>query len=157
MRTGRFTTARLPVAAAIASHRSNSATRQPRLVPNGRLWALLALALALCAGTPSGLAQAQTAPSLYTDRATYVAGDTVVITGQDFSPGEVTLQVTHAGGGDEPGMDHEPQTVTVQGDGTFAASWSPRLTDLSGPDFVVTVVGDPQGDAVPAHFSRVAV
>jgi len=92
-----------------------------------------------------------------TNAATYVAGDTVLITGRDFSPGEVTLQVTHVGGGDEPGMDHEPRTVAVQDDGTFAATWSPRLTDLAGPDFVVTAAGDPQGDAVPAQFSRVAV
>ena len=156
MSTGRFTTVRLPVAAAIASHRPASGIRQPRPVLNGRSWALLALALALWAGTLSGLAQAQTTPWLYTDRAAYVAGDTVLITGRDFSPGEVTLQVTHAGGGDELDMGHEPQTVTVQEDGTFTVSWSPRLTDLSGPDFVVTAVGDPQGDAVPANFSRVA-
>lgn len=157
MSTGRFTTARLPVAAAIASHRPASGIRQPRPVPNGRSWALLALALALWAGTLPGLAQAQTAPWLYTDRATYAAGDTVLITGRDFSPGQVTLQVTHAGGADEPGMGHEPQTVTVQEDGTFTARWSPSLTDLAGPDFVVTAVGDPRGDAVPAQFSRVAV
>jgi uncharacterized protein len=92
-----------------------------------------------------------------TDAATYVAGDTVRITGRDFSPGEVTLQVTHDGGADEPAMDHEPQTVTVQEDGTFAADWSPHPTDLEGPDFVVTATGDPADDAVPAHFSRVAV
>ncbi|HKH45238.1 MAG TPA: ExeM/NucH family extracellular endonuclease [Thermoanaerobaculia bacterium] len=157
MSTGRFTTARLQVAAAIASHRPASDIRQPSLVPNGRSRAPLALALALWAAALSGLAQAQTAPWLYTDRATYVAGDTVLITGRDFAPGEVTLQVTHAGGGDEPDMGHEPQTVTVQDDGTFTAHWSLRLTDLSGPDFVVTAAGDPQGDAVPAHFSRVAV
>src|SRR5262245_2733148 len=96
--------------------RPDSATRQPRPVTNGRLWALLALALtlALWVGTPSGRAQAPAAQSLYTDGATYLAGDTVLITGRDFSPGEVTLQVTHAGGGDEPGMDHDPWTVTVQ-------------------------------------------
>jgi len=156
MSTGRFTTARLQVAAAIASHRPASGIRQPSLV-SSRSRAPLVLALALWAAALSGLAQAQTAPWLYTDRATYVAGDTVLITGRDFAPGEVTLQVTHAGGGNEPDMGHEPQTVTVQDDGTFTAHWSLRLTDLSGPDLVVTAVGDPQGDAVPAHFSRVAV
>jgi predicted extracellular nuclease len=155
MSTGRFTTERLPVAAVIASHRPASDIRQSRPVPKARPWALLALALWV--GTLSGLAQAQTAPWLYTDRASYVAGDTVLITGRDFSPGEVTLRVTHADGGDEPGMGHEPQTVTVQEDGTFTISWSPSLTDLSGSDFVVTAVDDPQGEALPAHFSRVAV
>lgn len=158
MRTGRFTTARLPVAAAIASRRPASATRQPRPVPNGRLWALSALALALWVGTLSGLAQAQTAPLLYTDRPEYAAGADIAITGTGFTPFEtVTLAVTHGDGTAEAEMGHEPWTVTVKSDGTFAATWVPDIRDISGSRFVITAVGDPLGDAEPAHFTRVAV
>ncbi len=110
-------------------------------------------------GVVSGVSQSAAfarSPVVSTEAATYVAGDTVTITGRDFSPGTLTLQVTHADGGAEADMGHDPQTVAVQPDGTFTATWVPLLADLSGPNFVVTAVGDPAGDAVAAHFSRVA-
>jgi predicted extracellular nuclease len=138
------------------SRHPDSATRQPRPVPDGRPWALLALALWV--GTLSGLAQAQTAPSLYTDRPAYAAGAEIAIVGTGFTPFEtVTLAVTHDDGTAEAEMGHEPRTVTVESDGTFATTWVPDIRDISGPGFVITVVGDPLGDAVPAHFTRVAV
>lgn len=112
----------------------------------------------VASGAVSGASQsaAFSRTALATNAAAYEAGQTVTITGRDFTPGTLILQVTHTGGGAEYGLGHEPQTVMVQPDGTFTATWVPLLADVSGPNFVVTAIGDPEGDAVPAHFSRVA-
>ncbi len=92
------------------------------------------------------------------DANAYAAGDTVTITGRDFSAGEsVTVQVTHEGGGAEPGMDHQPRTITVGANGTFAATWVPNLADEAGARFTVTAAGNISGDAVGTGFTRVAV
>lgn len=53
-------------------------------------------------------------PVAETDALTYRAGDIVTVSGRGFGAGEaVTLQVTHAGGGTEPGMGHEATDLTV--------------------------------------------
>ena len=96
-------------------------------------------------------------PMVATDIGAYVAGDTVTITGRDFSPGEtVTVRVLHADGTAEPGMGHEASAAAVQPDGTFQAVWTPNAGDTSGPHFVVTVAGDASGAIAPAGFLRVA-
>src|SRR5215467_9256180 len=56
--------------------------------------------------------------TISTDHAAYVAGETVTILGSGFMPSEnVTVQVTHADGGAEPGMGHEPATVVADAAG----------------------------------------
>ena len=95
----------------------------------------------------AGSGPSQSAPFVRTtlrlDAATYVAGDTVRIAGAEFSPGTAMFQIVHADGSDEPGMGHEPRTVTVQADGTFEAEWALDFRDEAGPHFIVTVTGDP--------------
>jgi predicted extracellular nuclease len=111
-------------------------------------------------GVGSGASHSQAfvrTPMVGTDNGAYVAGDTVTITGRDFSAGEtVTVRVIHADGTAEPGMGHEASAAAVQPDGTFRATWSPRGEDLSGPQFVVTVAGDVSGGIAPAGFLRIA-
>ena len=96
-------------------------------------------------------------PMVGTDSGAYVAGDTVTITGRDFSAGEtVTVRIIHADGTAEPGMGHDASAAAVQPDGTFQAMWSPNGGDLSGPQFSMTVAGNVSGEIAPTDFQRVA-
>jgi uncharacterized repeat protein (TIGR01451 family) len=105
----------------------------------------------------SGVVLARSTPSVQTDNGVYVAGDTVIISGRDFSAGEtVTVRVVHADGTAEPGMGHEPVDATVRPDGTFAATWVPANEDVAGPSLTVVTVGTVSGEIPPADFLRVA-
>src|SRR5205823_11079546 len=61
---------------------------------------------------------------VWTDQGDYPPGSTAQIFGRNFQPGEnVTLQVVHADGTPDSGADHEPWTIAVADDGTFASTW----------------------------------
>jgi uncharacterized protein len=131
--------------------------RHLRLGRSAQLF-VVALIASLAALVVSGLAQVHDVPTLSLDATAYLADDIVTMTGRDFAAGQVvTLQVTHAGGGDEPGMGHEAWTTTVGADGTFEAVWSPRPDDRSGAQFVVTAKDETSTEPLRTAFSRVAV
>src|SRR5262249_9748812 len=99
----------------------------------------------------------QSTASISTDRATYVAGEVVTISGRDFAAGEVvTLQVIHADGTAESGMGHEPTTAIVGTDGTFQTTWTIAAADTAGPQLVATASGNSSGGVTPAAFTRIA-
>src|SRR5688572_9133597 len=85
--------------------------------------AVLAIAISfLLERAPAG--KADTLLVVATEKTGYLAGDAVAITGTGFLPGEnVTFQVTHEGGGAEPGMGHEPWVAAADETGVATGSW----------------------------------
>jgi uncharacterized repeat protein (TIGR01451 family) len=100
--------------------------------------------------------QAATEPVVWTDRTGYLAGETVSITGAGFAGDEeVTLQVKHADGGEEPGAGHDPFTTWTDAAGTFTATWE-LGDDLAGNSFVLSAAGTATGPLPSVAFSRIA-
>jgi uncharacterized repeat protein (TIGR01451 family) len=92
-----------------------------------------------------------------TDRTGYLFSEAVKIAGHGFTPGDaVTLRVTHAGGGAEEAMGHDPFVAAADENGTFSAEWSINREDVSGHDFVLTALGATSGAAGDVAFSRIA-
>jgi len=90
-----------------------------RLIRN-RTWTGGALALALACSTPSVFgvlrtpARTQSKATVRTDKAGYLAGDPVKISGEGSQPFEsVSLLVSHAGGAAEAGPGHERLQLTL--------------------------------------------
>lgn len=123
------------------------------------LLALIVLALVVIAyAPPKGGGIAVGNPILALDRAAYLAGEPVTIAGAGFGGNEnVTLQVTHAGGGAEAGKGHEAWTILADADGAFSAIWAADAGDVSGTAFAVTATGGLSGATTPATFRRIAV
>lgn len=111
------------------------------------------------AGTTSPAVQSPAflrTPMVAADPYEVAASETTTISGRDFVPGEtVTIQVVHADGTAEAGAVHEASSATVGTDGTFAATWSPDLSDLNGADLQALVSGSTSGPAAPAWLLRV--
>src|SRR5438132_944986 len=82
--------------------------------------ALVAL-LSVTATTPqTGATGGKSGAVVRTDKAGYLAGDTVSISGEGFSPFEsVMVRVAHADGVAEAGMGHEPWWVYADTNGNF--------------------------------------
>src|SRR5262249_52450172 len=75
----------------------------------------------------------KSAASIKTDRASYIAGDKIKISGAGFTPLEsVMLQVKHANGTIENGMGHDAVWVYPGADGTFEATWTINISDSAG-------------------------
>ena len=73
-----------------------------------------------------GRGGANAGPVIRTDKESYLAGETITISGAGFAAGEsVMLQVKHTDGTVESGMGHEPWWVYAGADGT--ADWT-RVT-----------------------------
>jgi len=115
-------------------------------------------ALSLAAVLLAGAASAQVITGdIATPDVGQVAGRPVVIVAQGFLPGEsVELQVTHAGGTAEPGMGHDPWTVTAGADGAFATTWVINPPDGQSDVFIVTARGRFSGATSSAIFDRMA-
>ena len=119
--------------------------------------ALLAL-LAVAATTPQTGATGgkKSGAVVRTDKAGYIAGDTVSISGEGFSPFEsVMVRVAHADGVAEAGMGHEPWWVYADTNGNFETQWFLNPNDSAGNNFVVAADGA-SGSKAQAAFSRVA-
>src|SRR5438093_7450166 len=69
---------------------------------------------------------ARAAPAvIQTEKAGYLAGEAVTISGSGFAALErVMLQVKHAGGTTETGAGHEAWFVSANTDGSFTSTWS---------------------------------
>ncbi|PYS03616.1 MAG: hypothetical protein DMG12_11915, partial [Acidobacteria bacterium] len=71
-----------------------------------------------------GRGGANAGPVIRTDKESYLAGETITISGAGFAAGEsVMLQVKHTDGTVESGMGHEPWWVYAGADGTVNAAW----------------------------------
>jgi len=82
-------------------------------------------------------------PIVTIDRADYQPGDTVVIEGTGFAPGEiVTLQVLHADGTDQGGEGHEPWSINADATGGIATTWYVNPDDSLGATFQLTVASE---------------
>jgi len=96
------------------------------------------------------------AASIKTDRASYLAGDKIKISGAGFTPFEsVMLQVKHANGTMENGMGHDAVWVYPDADGAFETTWTINVSDSAGTSFVVTANGS-SGDIAQTGFTRTA-
>src|SRR5262245_13667864 len=94
--------------------------------------------------------------AIKTNRSSYLAGDTITISGSGFAPLEsVMLQVKHADGTMERDMGHEPVWVYPDADGKFETTWSISIHDAAGTKFVISANGA-SGETAQAAFSRTA-
>ncbi|HEX6647940.1 MAG TPA: hypothetical protein VF075_00325, partial [Pyrinomonadaceae bacterium] len=93
-------------------------------------------------------------PVVYTDRPNYFPGETALITGSGFSPGEVvTLQVRHADDTAEGGAGHEPWSVVADSFGNFTSSWFVDPDDSAGSTFLLTATGNSSGLVAETTFT----
>ena len=105
----------------------------------------LILRLVLIAAFAGMAMMAQAQATVQTDSLDYAPGETALITGSGFQPGEtVTLLVEHVG--EEPtGTDpqyHKPWDVVADGDGNITSSWDvPTDGDALGATFLLTADG----------------
>src|SRR2546428_2055508 len=89
----------------------------------------------------AGTAFAQSA-TLQSDQPDYAPGATAILTGAGFGAGEqVVLQVHHADATPDSGADHEPWTVTADGEGAFVTTWHVREDDWLGAALQANAAG----------------
>src|SRR5436190_1290066 len=135
--------------------------RKPKFFTNRMLFGTFLLMIAsLAIVTPSVFGvfaqseRSQAGPVIRTDKAGYVAGETISISGQGFSPNEsVMLRVAHDSGTLETGNGHDPWWVYPDADGAFTANWSISSSDTAGVHFVVTA-DTASGARTQAAFAR---
>ena len=93
-------------------------------------------------------------PVVYTDKPNYFPGETALITGSRFSPGEVvTLQVRHADDTAEGGAGHQPWSVVADSFGNFTTSWFVDPDDSAGSTFLLTATGNSSGLMAQTTFT----
>src|SRR5438093_4690714 len=86
--------------------------------------------------------RAAAGPAIRTDRQSYLAGETITISGSGFSPWEsVMLKIKHADGTVEAGMGHEPWWVYAGADGTIHATWTLDAHDTAGVNLAIEAAG----------------
>jgi hypothetical protein len=112
------------------------------------------------------------AQTLVTDKPDYPPGDTAILTGTGFQPGEIiTLQVHHAESDSIPdtGEDHFQWYVAADSSGNFVTKWHVCEDDCAGATLLATADGNVSGrhaevlftdalrtDTYPASFSTFA-
>jgi uncharacterized repeat protein (TIGR01451 family) len=100
---------------------------------------------------PSAQAATLVEPAVTTDKSRYLAGESVVITGSGYVPGQtVSMRIIHNDDGAESGGGHDTFYATADQSGTFQASWPVGL-DTAGHFYKLLVDG-----AVAEKFGRVA-
>ena len=101
--------------------------------------------------------RATAGPAIRTDRQSYLAGETITISGSGFSPWEsVMLKIKHADGTVEAGMGHEPWWVYAGADGTIHATWTLDAHDTAGVNLAVEAAAS-SGSIAQAAFVRRAI
>src|ERR1051325_3011947 len=82
-------------------------------------------------------------PTVSTDKADYRPGSTVQISGSGFAANDtITLQVVHTDGTNDAGdADHQPWTVSADGQGSFTGTWYVDPADSIGSSFLLTANG----------------
>ena len=112
--------------------------------------------LAIFGSPPLFKPRPQSSPVIQTDKAAYLAGEAIEISGSGFTPLErVMLQVKHAGGTTEIGAGHEAWFVNADQDGSFTSKWTISSDDDAGVNLVLTAAGSSRATA-QAEFARVA-
>lgn len=131
-----------------------SGRRRPTLLRVGVFLSLLPL-LAACTDITRPTARAVTiehsvlnvsqgdGPKVGTDKQDYYPGETVVIEGWEWTPGEtVRLQVVHVGEGDNALPEHQAWEVTADANGYIFSSWEIGLkSDEIGATLKLTADG----------------
>src|SRR2546425_4668824 len=112
--------------------------------------------LAMFGSPPLFKPRPQSSPVIQTDKAAYLAGEAIEISGSGFTPLErVMLQVKHAGGTTEIGAGHEAWFINADQDGSFTSKWTISSDDDAGVNLVLTAAGSSRATA-QAEFARVA-
>ncbi|MGZ4044446.1 MAG: MBG domain-containing protein, partial [Bacteroidia bacterium] len=96
------------------------------------------------------------AQTLTTDKPDYPPGDTAIITGTGFQPGEiVTMQVLHAVADSIPdtGQDHFQWYVAVDSLGNFTTKWHVCEDDCLGANLVANADGNSSGRHAEVYFT----
>jgi NHL repeat len=89
-----------------------------------------------------------------TDKADYQPGETVVISGAAFAPGEsVTLQIVHLTGAEDGGEGHDAFPAAADGGGNITSSWYVNPDDSRGSTFQLTAVGNESGRTASTTFT----
>src|SRR5205809_64053 len=103
-----------------------------------------------------GRGGANASPVIRTDKESYLAGETITISGAGFAAGEsVMLQVKHTDGTVESGMGHEPWWVYAGADGTINATWALDAHDTAGINLAIEAAGS-SGANAQTGFARTA-
>ncbi|HYV26383.1 MAG TPA: hypothetical protein VFA77_02550, partial [Candidatus Eisenbacteria bacterium] len=149
-----------------AAHRAGKSARKFA----NPLFELLALCLALNGPLASSLCRAQapiplpdsTSPSpdrpigaiIWTDKTDYSPGTLAVLTGKGFQAGEtINLQVVHADGTPDTGVDHEIWTTVADANGTFQTQWHVCEDDCVGSILLATANGLTSGSTAQTLFT----
>jgi hypothetical protein len=94
------------------------------------------------------------AQTLITDRLDYPPGDTAILTGAGFQPGEnIVVQVLHYDGTSDGGADHQPWEVTADSSGNFITTWHVCEDDCVGSTLRATADGQLSGLHAEAIFT----
>jgi hypothetical protein len=107
--------------------------------------------------TPSASpkAPAAAAATVRTDKFDYQPGETAVITGTGYTPGEnVVLEVDHANGLAD-GEGHLPFTALADGSGNIQSQWFVNPDDSLHAIFILTAVGEVSGRKATTVFTDV--
>ena len=93
-------------------------------------------------------------PVVFTDRPNYFPGETALITGLGFWPGEiVTLHVVHTDGTSNDGNGHLPWNVGADALGSFDTTWFVDPDDSAGSSFLLTATGNSSGFMAQTTFT----
>ncbi len=131
---------------------------------DGTLWTSWTASLADLAGpeflvTASGSTSGTTLPASFRregviepDKGDYQPGETALLTGSGFAPGEVvTVQVVHVSGRNG-GSGHTPFYVSANETGAFTTTWFVDPDDSLHEKFLVTAAGQGSGVRASATF-----
>jgi hypothetical protein len=100
-------------------------------------------------------APAEAAATVRTDKFDYAPGETAIITGTGFAPGEnVTLEVDHASGLAD-GDGHLPFTALADGSGNIESQWFVNPDDSLHSIFILSAVGETSGRKATSVFTDV--
>jgi 2-keto-3-deoxy-6-phosphogluconate aldolase len=141
--------------------------RKRSFVSGRILGSLCLLALALTMSSLLGLfarptrirqtGSAERNPAIQTSKTAYLAGETVTVTGEGFTPLEsVMLRVSHNNGTQEAGMGHDPWWVYADASGKFTTQWSINANDTAGIALAIAADGS-SGSSAKAEFGRTAM
>ena len=100
-------------------------------------------------------AAAEAAATIRTDKFDYQPGETAIITGTGFAPGEnVTLEVDHANGLAD-GDGHLPFIALADGSGNIESQWFVNPDDSLHSIFILSAVGETSGRKATSVFTDV--
>src|ERR1041384_3472944 len=100
------------------------------------------------------LGQSLRAATLTTDKDDYSPGQTVIITGSGFAPGEtVSVVIKHVDGTTNPPISHGPWTAVANSSGGLSTTWVVCSTDCVGALLDVVATGTTSFVTASARFT----